>query len=328
MAVTVGLLGDTMLGRKVAERVLVAGPRTLFAPEIAELLAAADLVLANLECCISEDGMRWPSPGKPFFFRAPPVAVQTLTALGVTDVTLANNHALDYGIQALGDTLQLLTDAGIRVTGAGPDRTTARQPIELDVAGVRLAVLACTDHPAEFAAGPDRPGVAYADLSEDVPPWLLGQVRALAARNDLVLVTPHWGPNMTSAPSNAQRRAANRLIQAGATVVAGHSAHVFHGVAGPGDSSGTATLFDLGDFLDDYMVHPGLRNDLGLIWLLTLDRHGPVRLRAVPIALDYCYTRLADEQEYAWIATRLTNACAQFGTEVVDRQDHLAMYWT
>lgn len=327
MAITIGLLGDTMLGRKVAERVTAAGPLALFAPEIAELLTGADLVLANLECCVSEGGKRWPAPGKPFFFRAPPAAVETLTALGVTDVTLANNHALDYDVPALADTRRLLGQAGIRVIGAGDDRTSARQPTVLDVAGTRLALLAVTDHPPEFAAGRERPGVAYADLSTGVPSWLTDHVRDLAARNDLVLVTPHWGPNMTSAPPEYVRQAAQRLTQAGATVVAGHSAHVFHGVQGPGRSARTATLFDLGDFLDDYLVHRELRNDLGLIWLLTLDRHGPIRLRAFPIALDYCFTRLANRSEYAWVADRLTAACAEFGTEVVDRRDHLAMYW-
>jgi poly-gamma-glutamate synthesis protein (capsule biosynthesis protein) len=53
------------------------------------------------------------------------------------------------------------------------------------------------------------------------------------------------------------RTAAEALVAAGATLVAGHSAHIFHGVAG-------RVLFDLGDFLDNYAVDPELRNDLGL----------------------------------------------------------------
>ena len=67
-------------------------------------------------------------------------------------------------------------------------------------------------------------------------------------------------------PSLGPPRAA--LLAAGATLVAGHSAHVFHGVEGP-------VLYDLGDFIDDYAVDPRLRNDLGLLWLVTLDEQGP-----------------------------------------------------
>ena len=80
---------------------------------------------------------------------------------------------------------------------------------------------------------------------------------------------------MTSAPVRHVRRAADALVDAGATLVAGHSAHVPHGVAG-------SVLYDLGDFLDDYRVDPRLRNDLGLLFLVTLDARGPVRLEALP----------------------------------------------
>ena len=57
----------------------------------------------------------------PFFFRAPPQAVELLVLLGTDCVTLANNHALDYGLDALTDTLNLLATAGIAVVGAGAD---------------------------------------------------------------------------------------------------------------------------------------------------------------------------------------------------------------
>ena len=83
MAATIALLGDVMLGRKVAERLALGNPADLVSAEVRELSTAADLVVANLECCVSERGERWPEPGKPFFFRAPPAAVGTLSALGV-----------------------------------------------------------------------------------------------------------------------------------------------------------------------------------------------------------------------------------------------------
>jgi len=92
--------------------------------------------------------------------------------------------------------------------------------------------------------------------------------------------------------------------------VAGHSAHVFHGVQG-------RVLFDLGGFIDDYAVDPVLRNDLGLLWLVTLDERGPLALEAVPLSLDFCRTRLADGADAAWVEQRLSDACRAMGTDVI-----------
>jgi poly-gamma-glutamate capsule biosynthesis protein CapA/YwtB (metallophosphatase superfamily) len=305
------LAGDTMLGRGVARALAAAPPERLVASEVAELMRAADLAVVNLECCLSDRGRRWDAPGKPFFFRAPPQAVELLALLGVGCVTLANNHALDYGPQALLDTLDHLAGAGIAAVGAGADLDQARRPAVLDAAGLRVAVVGATDHPADFAAGPARPGVAYADLAGGVPEWLQATVRDAAAHADTVLVTPHWGPNMTAAPVPHVRRAAAALVEAGATLVAGHSAHVPHGVGG-------RVLYDLGDFLDDYAVDPRLRNDLGLLFLVTLDQRGPVALEAVPLKLDFCRTRLADGADAAWMRRRFRDACAALGTSVAE----------
>src|SRR5437867_10317565 len=112
MTVTVALAGDTMLGRGVAERLRDAPPRSLVSEDVVEFARRADLLVMNLECCISERGSKWPVSGKPFFFRAPVAAVELLTHLGVSCVTLANNHALDYGEDALLDTLERLRGAG------------------------------------------------------------------------------------------------------------------------------------------------------------------------------------------------------------------------
>src|ERR671935_499719 len=137
------LAGDTMLGRKVAEAIRERGPDALVADEVVAVAREADLFVLNLECCISERGERWPDPRKPFFFRAPPAATEVLTRLGVDCVTLANNHALDYGAEALLDTFEHLRSAGIAWVGAGPTRADARAPAVLEAKGLRLAVLGC-----------------------------------------------------------------------------------------------------------------------------------------------------------------------------------------
>lgn len=305
-----------MLGRGVAEVLRAKEPESLVAEEVAQLMRAADLCVLNLECCISERGSRWDAPGKLFFFRAPPAAVKLLLHLGVDCVTLANNHALDFGPTALLDTLDALGAAGIAAVGAGADQARARKPALLTAAGRRLAVLGVSDHPADFAAGPATPGVAFADLRRGTPRWLRDAIAACDA--DAVLVTPHWGPNMIAEPMPHLRAVAAELLAAGATLVAGHSAHVFHGVQG-------RVLYDLGDFLDDYARDPVLRNDLGLLFLVSFDARGPRRLEAVPLRLEYAHTRLADPEESAWIRARFRAACAALGTQVVEQDGRLVV---
>jgi poly-gamma-glutamate capsule biosynthesis protein CapA/YwtB (metallophosphatase superfamily) len=310
------LAGDTMLGREVA-RAIRHSRKAPLAPEVVAVAAEADLFVLNLECCISDRGRRWPDPGKPFFFRAPPPAAELLAEIGVDCVTLANNHALDYGQEALLDTLDHLRAAGVASVGAGADAAAARAPRLLAARGMRLALVGASDHPAAYAAGADRCGVAYADLREDPSGgWLAEAVSAAAAAADAVLVMPHWGPNMTVRPSSYVRAAARALLAAGASLVAGHSAHVVHGAE-------RRVLYDLGDFVDDYAVDPRLRNDLGLLFLVELEADGPRRLEGVPLKLDYCRTRLATGADAGWIRRRFIGACAELGTPAVERDDRV-----
>ena len=114
-------------------------------------------------------------------------------------------------------------------------------------------------------------------MDRELPAWL--DEAMATADGDAVLVTPHWGPNMTTEPLPRIRAVADAMLRAGATLVAGHSAHVFHGVA-----------------------KPVLRNDLGLLFIVTLDEHGPRRLEALPLKLDFGHTRLEEISRRAGIS--------------------------
>jgi poly-gamma-glutamate synthesis protein (capsule biosynthesis protein) len=235
--------------------------------------------------------------------------------LGVTCATLANNHALDFGPEALEDTLTRLGSAGILAVGAGPHEAAARTPIVLERGGLRVRVVALTDHPSAFVATPDRPGVAFADLlSEDIPAWL--RDCASPGDADVTIVSPHWGPNMRAQPVTHVRRAAAALEAAGATLIAGHSAHIPQGPHG-------RTLFDLGDFIDDYAVDSRLRNDLGLLWLITLDAGGPLRIEAVPVKLEFAHTRQANDVEASLLLALLEERCTAVGSSVRRKGERL-----
>lgn len=307
----------------------------VFAPEVVALAHEADLFFLNLECCITNHHQRWPNPHKPFFFRAPFCSVNELKILGVDAVTLANNHALDYDVPGLEDTLKTLDEAGIPYTGAGRNLAEARQPVILEHEGMRIGIIGVTDHPLEFDAKADRPGVCYVDLQRRsdidtpaaageggggsmgplVPTWLGDKIRFLkeVEHCDVVIVSPHWGPNMCLDPLLYVRESAKILHNMGADLIAGHSAHCFQGA-----STELRCLYDIGDFVDDYATDPYARNDLGLFFfvLFDLDTKEPWRVEAVPLKLDFCLTRVAMGQEYDFIVQRFQKFSAKYGTHV------------
>jgi poly-gamma-glutamate capsule biosynthesis protein CapA/YwtB (metallophosphatase superfamily) len=309
----IGLLGDVMLGRSVGEQLETEPPAELWSEELRSLCASLDLVICNLECSISGPGERTRRiRGKPFFFRAPPSGVAALRAISVRAVSLANNHALDYEEEALADTLNLLANGGIAAGGAGYGVEDGRRPAMVKADTERVGILCVSDHPHEYAGRPGSYGIAHAELQRGVPDWLLVELERCSEHCDLVIVFPHWGPNMSATPALWQRRAAAALQAAGASLVAGHSAHVFHGVEwterGP-------VLCDLGDALDDYRIDPVLRNDLGLLAIWRPGAGGE-ELELVGLKLDFCHTGLARQTDADWIAARLQRACAQLGTRV------------
>jgi poly-gamma-glutamate capsule biosynthesis protein CapA/YwtB (metallophosphatase superfamily) len=316
MSPTIAFGGDVMLGRGVAEAIGGRAVADVWAPDLRAVFAEADAVVVNLECCISERGEPWDPHRKPFHFRAPPRAVEALTAIGVRAVWLANNHALDFGPTALEDTLGHLAAAGIAVVGAGHDLEEARAGRVIDAGGARIGLIGFADHPPDFAARSDAPGIAFAHIDDGAPPWIVEALGTLSRTCDVVVAGPHWGPNMTSSPPDQHRRVAADLVGAGLGALTGHSAHVVHGVE---RLHGVPICYDLGDLLDDYAIDPVLRNDLGIVvlWRPTIE------LLLVPIRLDYARTGLARGADLAWIVERMRGASAVFGTSCETVEDRL-----
>lgn len=158
--------GDVMLGRLVREAMLRDGVDTPLGA-VSALLRAADLAVANLECAITGHAERWPGAPKAFYFGAAPMAAQALRDAGIGLLGLANNHILDYGVPGLLDTLSVLDAHGIAHAGAGRDLEAALLPAIALRRGLRVGMAAFCDHQADFAAGLDRPGMAWLDLHDE-----------------------------------------------------------------------------------------------------------------------------------------------------------------
>ncbi len=311
-------LGDVMLGRLV-NRVLEHKPPEYPWGEALGLLQDADCVLCNLECVLADRGSPW--PGKIFTFRSDRRNVAVLTAGSVRAVSLANNHVLDFGEEALVECLSVLDRAGIGRAGAGRDAEEAQRPALWTSAGVRVGLVAFTDNEPEWEAGPGRPGVFYAPVDPDDARFqrVLALTRALAGQVDRVVVSAHWGPNWGRRPLPEHRTAARLLAEAGAHVVWGHSPHVVRGVEFVG---GCAVLYSCGDFVDDYAVDEVERNDWSFAFLLDTSSG---LLTLVPTVIRHFRVELARGEERRALCARMRRLCEELGTRVVEVDEGLRL---
>lgn len=311
--------GDTMLGRTVAEH-LAAHGRLAVWKDVLPALWEADLVLVNLECALTRNRVEWSNgERKAFSFRADPSAVEALTAAGIDFVSLANNHVLDYGVDGLRETLEVLDRAGIAHAGAGMDLSAAERPARLIADGMRVAVVACADHPEAWAAGPGRPGIRFVRIGSETDLERIARSLSDARTgSDLVVLTLHWGPNMRDRPSKEFRKLARAAIDAGADVVWGHSAHVVQGVE---LHDGRPILYDTGELVDDYAVDQELRNDLGALFRVHVRGSVVDEVTVLPIRIDDMRTGRAAGEDRVWLVEKFRSLCAALRSEVEELPD-------
>ncbi len=304
-------LGDVMLGRLV-NRALQGKPPTFPWGDVLPVLQATDGVVCNLECVLSDRGAPW--PGKLYPFRSDSRHVRVLQAAGVRAVSLANNHVLDFGDEALVDCLQVLDRAGIARAGAGRDAEEAQRPARWRCGGREVGLVAFTDNEPDWEAGPGRPGVFYAPVDPQDARFLqvVQRTRELAQVVDVVVVSAHWGPNWGRRPLPEHRVAARLLVEAGADVVWGHSAHIVRGVE---FLDGRPVLYSCGDFVDDYAVDEVERNDWSFVFLLEWREQG-VEVELVPTVIRQFRANLARGEERDALCRRMRELCEELGTRV------------
>ena len=322
-SVSIALAGDVMLGRLVNEAIALYGPTYPWG-NVRDLLIQADLTIVNLECVITSHTRPWQRTPKVFHFRADPIAVETLRLAGVDGVSLANNHTLDYEVEGLLEMLKLLDERGIVHAGAGANNQEASRPGLLHAAGLRVALLAYTDNEPGWAAGERSPGVNYAPITLN-DRWFskieksVEEARSMA---DLVIFSNHWGPNMRERPPEPFRTFAHAVLDAGADVYIGHSAHVFQGIE---VYRGKPLIYDAGDFVDDYAVDPILRNDRALLFWLTVDRQGVQSLELIPCLIEDFQANRARPDEFEAITQRIQLLSAELSTTIDVRGDRLSV---
>ncbi|MFQ6023498.1 MAG: CapA family protein [Acidiferrobacterales bacterium] len=220
----IAAVGDIMLGGSAAPELARRGYAYPFV-HTRPLFQQSDVVFGNLEGPLTNAGE--PEPGKRYVFRSPPEKVApALAAAGFNLVSLANNHSMDYGVAGLRETLTALDAAGIKHAGAGMNRRAARQPAFISAGGHVVALLAYSlTFPDSFWARHDRPGTAFGHERH-----VRADVAAARQRADVVVVSFHWGREVTTELRPYQPSLAHAAIDAGALVVLGHHPHVLQAI--------------------------------------------------------------------------------------------------
>jgi len=305
---TIAAVGDIMLGGRAEPYLRDLGPAYPF-QQVLPVLREAQVVVGNLECPLSVRGEA--VKDKKFTLRAAPTAVNALTNGGIRVVSLANNHAMDFGPLALQDTLGVLSDAGVLYSGAGMNLEDARTPALLRTAGMTIAFLSYSlTFPLEFYATPVRPGTApgYADYVQE-------DIRKARAVADLVVVSFHWGAEVTFAAKDYQIAMGRNAIDWGADLVLGHHPHVLQEVE---LYKGRLIAYSLGNFV---FGSESNRTNSSIILLCTFKGNTFIRAEAVPLDVNNYRVRyqpkVLDGPEGAAVLDSLTSASARFKTPLL-----------
>ncbi|MGE5557571.1 MAG: CapA family protein [Bacillota bacterium] len=219
------VVGDLYFGGGLQDRILKNGPDYPFI-YVKDLLNSSDFTIGNLESPLSLAGGKYVKE-KQFYLHADPRTADALLSGGFDLVSLANNHIMDYGPQALAETLRVLDERGIGRAGAGFNLSEARKPAFAEQNGRKIALLSYARvFPMEYYATSSRSGMAWAAaeyFAKDVQ-------KARDAGAVLVVAAVHWSGELRNYPLPYQEEVGHALIQAGADLVVGHHPHVLQGI--------------------------------------------------------------------------------------------------
>lgn len=340
-ALTIALTGDIYPTRALAPVPEATQP-------VYDILRRADIAIGNFEIPLSRAGA---PVEKLLNIRTDPQVARHLHVLGLDVVTVANNHAVDYGWTALAETVGHLRAADIKVIGAGADIDEAMRPEIVAALGRRVGVIAFSCLlPTGMAASAERPGIAplHVATAYEIDPYYqmeepgdisvvkvrtrvdaldlaraVDAVRALKARCDHVVVSLHWGFGSSENLAEYQRPLAEALIDAGADIIHGHHPHAVHAV---GFHRGKPILFSMNVligqqvFLDASDVVKALWADMsgdGYVARVTLGADGTLEVEAIPTILtsDRLPVRAVDA-DFERIRARLARLSAKHGARV------------
>lgn len=225
-AITLLFAGDIMLDRGVEFYITQHNDWKFPFLRIADTLRKADLAFGNLESVISDKGQNL---GSIYSFQADPKALEGLTFAGFDVLSVANNHSMDYGMEAFLDSLQLLKKTGVSYVGGGTNIENAHSLVIKEIKGAKIGFLGYTNLGSSLWQATDKtPGIAWVD--ENTVFEFQKNIAAAKEQSDILIVSVHFGEEYQTEPNEIQKLIAKSAIDAGANIVIGHHPHVIQPV--------------------------------------------------------------------------------------------------
>ena len=289
--VTFAFAGDILLDDEYAMmfhyRTRGSDINDTFSADLLERMRSADVFMLNNEFPFSTRGT--PTEGKTFTFRANPANIDMYELLGVDIVSLANNHAYDYGEDALLDTFTTLENAGIPYVGAGRNIEEARKPVYFIANGMKIAVVSATQIERNAVPDTKEATATNAGVLRCMDPTALLEVIAEAeANSDFVILYIHWGTESQAETDWLQDKQAPVYAQAGVDLIMGDHPHCLQKL---GSESGVPIVYSLGN----YWFNSKTQNTC--LVEVAIKKDGMEYLRFVPCKQEDCRTRQLEGAE-------------------------------
>lgn len=279
--------GDTIFSRHVYRLYKKNGPSYAF-EEFKKIITGSDIALTNLECVVTTKGHFFDKGEfRPFLYRARPELLDMLIDVGFDLVITGNNHAMDYGPEAVMEQQEILKTVGIAHVGTGKNWEEASKPTYIKVDNTIIAFIAMEDYWSKTRAQTDRPGVFHVKQKNMIR-TLKRIVPETKRYADLIVFSPHWGLNWADAPTKSMIDIAHGFIDMGGDAIIGHSSHLLHGIE---IYKGKPIVYDMGTFFKDYPAPRRSPATAGFV--LEFVRSGFTGLRVYPGRLHPGKTRLA-----------------------------------
>lgn len=244
MTLTIYAVGDIMLGdhpiclgHGVGSKIKKKGAEYIF-KHVASRLSEGDIIFGNLEAVLSNKNLK---VGDPYsvMLRGEPMSVKGLKCAGFNVLSLANNHMMQHGMEALTETMELLSTNNIRhvPTTATDGFNDFQEPLILKIKKVKIAFIAycLIRDPTGFCISGDYNKI-------------IGSIKRAKKQCDLLVLSLHWGYEYIEVPSPEQIRLAHTCVDAGADIILGHHPHILQGIE---EYNGKIIAYSLGNFVFD-----------------------------------------------------------------------------
>ena len=239
--IVITAVGDIMLGDLpmcngfgVGSTIKKYGSKFIFEKIKDEL--SGDIIMGNLEAVLSDKNKNTFSINS-MSLRGSPKSVEGLKYAGFNILSLANNHSLEHGYEALYDTIGLLNKNNILSLGVGIKKEIARKPVVFNIKTKKIVFLS-------YCLRPDKTAYKSTDNKKEV----LKDVIDTKRYADCIILSLHWGDEFVQSPAPWQIEFAHKLIDNGVSIILGHHPHVLQGIE---EYNGGIIAYSLGNFVFD-----------------------------------------------------------------------------